>query len=86
MNIINNYKYYGEFIPLFIVSAFFIAEKDIEKHTINLSCQMTLTIIFTVVFYILLLNYKENRYIIFSICCILWGILIYIKKKYLEIY
>lgn len=78
----SKYKSLFEYLPLALVSLLFITEAELEKHAINTSCQIAITIIVLVVFFSIALRFK-NKILAFCISILLWVIMVHIKKTIL---
>lgn len=75
----DKYKSLFEYLPLALVGLLFITEAELEKHALNTSCQIAITIIVLIVFFSIALRFK-NRVIAFCIAIILWVLMVHIKK------
>lgn len=88
LNFYNTYiSKYTEFIPpVFIFSLLFISDIDeIEKHAIKFSLQIGITIMLSVVFYLIILNNNKLKFLALIICVIIWIIFNYFKFYYLPL-
>lgn len=80
--IFQKYKSILDYLPLVLVTVLFATESELEKHALNTSCQIATTIITLTIFYILVIQYKNDKIIALLVSLVIWFILIYIKKKY----
>lgn len=77
------YKNIFDYLPILLVTMLFVTETELEKHAVNISCQMCITIVTLVIFYILIFRYNNTKTISLIVAIIIWLILVYIKKKYI---
>jgi hypothetical protein len=84
-NFFQKHKSIFDYLPMMLITLLFVAESELEKHAINTSCQMVITIFIMTLFYILVIYYKNTKTISLFVCCFLWIILIYIKKSYMNL-
>jgi hypothetical protein len=75
-------KNFLDYLPLVLITLLFVAEAEMEKHALNTSCQMVITIITLVIFYLIVMRFKNTKLIALIIAMVVWIVLIYIKKKY----
>ena len=85
MSYFQKYKNYLDYFPIVLITILFIAETEIEKHALHTSCQIAITIVTLIVFYILVIRYENTRLFSVIVAGIIWAILIYIKKKYITL-
>jgi hypothetical protein len=78
----NRCKKYFDYIPIFLISLFFLAEMDMEKHAVNHSFQLITVITVFITFYII--YYKTNtKLLALAVSAILWIVMVYLKKNVL---
>jgi hypothetical protein len=84
-NTLNKFKPLFEFIPMFLITILFISENEIEKHVINTSCQLMISLITILILYLMIRNISNNTYKIFAFVLtgIVWVVLVYVKKNYI---
>jgi hypothetical protein len=78
----DKYKTLFEYLPLVLVGLLFKTEAELEKHAINTSCQIAITIIVLVVFFSIALRFK-SKVLAFSKSILIWVIMVHIKKTIL---
>lgn len=83
LHLYNKCKYYLDYFPLILLTLFFLSETDIEQHALRTSYQISITIVTLSIFYIISLRLK-NINIAFALSIIVWILLIYIKKNYIN--
>lgn len=83
IHIYNKCKYYLDYFPLILLTLFFLTETEIEKHALFTSYQIAITIITLATFYIISFRMKNSR-LAFLIALLIWVVLIFIKKKYIN--
>ena len=81
---IQKYKNITDYLPIILITVFFVAEAELEKHALHTSCQIAITIITLAIFYILSIRFKSTKFISLLVCIIIWIFLIYIKKTYIK--
>ena len=79
--ILNSYGKHLEYFPIVLVTLLLITETELEKHALNMSCQVSIMVFTVLVFYLLILKFQKSRIFAFLICCFVWVILVYVKKK-----
>jgi hypothetical protein len=72
-----------EYIPIILLSLLFIADKDIEIHALNLSCQTIITIVILGIFFMLVLQFGRGKVTSFLIAAVAWVVLVNMKKTYI---
>ena len=82
LEFIRKYRSILDYLPMLLVTLLFVAETELEKHAVNTSCQVAITIVTLVVFYVLILKWKNTRIFAFLVAMTIWVILIYVKKQY----
>lgn len=80
---IDKHKKILDYLPLMLLTLLFITEAELEKHAVHLSCQMVITIVCMVVFFIIAINIKNSRVLAFTIALFFWVVLIYAKNVYI---
>lgn len=80
----SKFKKYTDYLPLILVALFFISENEVEKHALNTSCQISMTIITVAIFYIMVIRYKNTKLVALLATGLIWACMVYIKKKYVE--
>lgn len=78
----NSYKSLFEYLPVVLVGLLFVTDSELEKHAVNTSCQLAITIAVTVTFFSIALKFK-NKIIAFSVAVILWVLMVHMKKMYI---
>lgn len=78
-----NYRKYTEFLPIILIGLLFVSEAEMEKNALNMSCQMTITIVTVLIFFLIALKYPKAKMIAFFIALVLWIVLVCIKKRYM---
>lgn len=72
-----------EFFPLFLLSAFLISEQEIHQCALNLSCQLSITIIVSILFFVILYNIDNGRKIAIIFAVLLYISLVYLKHRFI---
>lgn len=73
------------YIPIALVAAIYVAEKDLEHHTFKICLQFFITFVVLVVFFIISYKFKNGKIIGLSVASIIWLVLILLKNKYASI-
>jgi intracellular septation protein A len=76
-------KNFLDYLPLVLVTILFVAEAEMEKHALHTSCQMVITITTLVIFYLMVMKFKNTKLLSLIVAVIVWITLVYIKKKYI---
>jgi hypothetical protein len=76
-------KNYLDYLPLVLITVLFVAESELELHALNTSCQIAITVITLVIFYMIVMRFKNTKMVALIIAIIVWITLIYIKKRYI---
>jgi hypothetical protein len=74
-------KRHSDYFPVVLVGLLFIAENELEKRYIHISCQTIISILTASSFFILILFFEFNKYTSALFCFFLWIILVYVKKN-----
>ena len=82
--IFNKYKKYMEYLPLMLVGIYFVAEAEMEKHAVNTSCQLIITLITVIIFFLLLFKFRQHKIVALLVASALWVILVFAKNKYVK--
>lgn len=77
------YKNLLDYLPLVLVTVLFAAEAEMETHALNTSCQVAITIVTLVIFYLMVIKFRNTKLFSLVVATLIWGILIYVKKKYI---
>lgn len=85
LEVFKKYKNILDYLPVVLITLLFVAEAEFEKHAVNTSCQISITIITLAIFYILVIRYKNTKFLALLVSLFIWIILIYIKKIYINI-
>lgn len=83
-NFFSRHKHVLEYIPVVLVTLLLVAEVELEKHAVNLSCQLAITIFVLGIFFFFVSTLKSHRIIAFVICIVTWIALVYCKQKYIS--
>lgn len=80
---VKKYRTYTEYLPIVLLGLLFIADTEIEKHAVKMSCQLTITIFTLLIFFIVAIKFPKAKIIAFITAFVLWVMLIYVKRQYL---
>ena len=73
-----------EYIPLMIITVFFVAETDISKSLFSKTCNILFMLILFIFLYISIVLFKIKRIYVGIIAIALWVIFIYAKRYVLN--
>lgn len=71
-----------DYVPMLLLAFLFAAEHEMELHAIGTACQLVISIIVIIIFFVFALNVKNGKVIGLIVAVPIWAILIYLKKKY----
>lgn len=76
-------KNYTEYLPILLITLLFITDSEVDKHALSMSCQMVITIICAVIFFLIVIKMRKSKLLAFITAGITWVILVYIKRVYI---
>jgi len=71
-----------EFIPFLLLPVFLLKDSQLHKHAINMSCQLMITVVVSVVFLLAILRFGLTRENAVLLSGMIWVTLIYIKQTF----
>lgn len=82
---LGKYKKYGDYIPLMLIAILFMAENEIKNHTVQSSCQLVISLLTLLIFFLVAIKFKSGKYYGFITAFLLWVILVYLKNCYFSV-
>lgn len=79
----SKYKNYLEYVPIALITLFFVTEAEIDHKTTSISYQVAITVITALLYYIMVVKYKVHRSIAFLIAATTWVTFVYLKRAFL---
>lgn len=67
---------------MLLLAFLFAAEHEMELHAVGTTCQLAISLIVIIIFFIFALNVKNGKIIGLAVAIPVWALLIYLKKKY----
>jgi len=84
-NTFKKYRQYIEFFPIVLIGLLFITEAEMEKSALNMSCQLTITIVTVLMFFLIVMKFPRSKGVAFIVALVLWIVLVYVKKQYVPV-
>lgn len=69
--------------PIGLITIFFLTEAELELQSFKSTCNIFITIISLITFYLVYFKIKKSKYIALLIAIIIWIFFVYIKNNYL---
>jgi chromate transport protein ChrA len=79
----NKCKNYFEYVPVALLALLFVAETEMKNKAASMSCQLGITIITAIIFFVLLMKFKIKKYYAFAAAALIWIALVYAKRCHL---
>lgn len=80
--VFQRFKKFTDYIPIILVLFLFVAEQELETHTVNTCCQFLIMSLVVIVFFLLAFRFRKGKKIAFIVAAVLWIILVILKQKY----
>lgn len=77
------YKKFAEYIPVGLLSLILLSDSDLEKHSLNVCCQFSITITSIVLFYIVVLRYEKSKLTAFLWAMFFCVIAVFLKNRFI---
>lgn len=76
---------YFEYLPLMLIPLILISEDQVNHQAVSVSCKMSIIILTTMLFFLLIMKFRVPRHIAFMSVIILWIVFVHLKKTYIDI-
>ena len=83
--IIDNSSYYFEYVPIFLIFIYLSLKDEIHLNIFTVSLKFMITVFTVIFFFLLLVKFPKNKFLIFLFCSVLWIIFIFSKNKLLKL-
>ena len=77
--------YYFEYIPIFLIFIYLSLKEEIHLNIFSTSLKFTITVFVIILFFFMVVNFPEKKFLILMISSFLWIIIIYLKNKILQV-